>query len=263
MRKCLIMSLVALFGWGSSVSAQTTKNVANNTEDVVVKPQDTELAPEECLYEPRFTRVDAHAGINLSDYSSDYLSTGLKPGFNVGIGFDFPFKRHYSINPELNFSMVGAKVDFTDKINGSENLCYMEIPVYSKWEFGNGKVKPFIAFAPTLGVGIIGSRNYDGAVLYKDPHNKNNVEDKKVPLFAPNQDVEFEEAVYKKLDFGFKFKVGVTTVLGFMAYAGYQLGMVDLARDDFYKAYGKKVYGSDETIGVSNKNIFVSVGYCW
>lgn len=260
------MSLVALFGWGSSVSAQTTKNVANNTEDVVVKPQGTELTPEECLYEPRFTRVDAHAGVNMSNYSSDYQSVGFKPGVNFGIGIDFPIKRHYSINPELNFSVVGSKVDYTDKVSGKETLGYMEIPLYSKWEFGNGKVKPFFAFAPTLGIGINGTRKYDGDVLYTAAHSKSKEtakEDKKVPLFAPNQDVEFEEAVYKKLDFGFKFKVGVTTVRGFMAYAGYQLSLVDLARDDFYKTYGKQVYGSDNTLSASNRNIFVSVGYCW
>lgn len=233
-------------------------------DEATSKERNPELKKEDPLYEPREVMLEVHAGLNMSNYTSDYHSTDFKFGPMIGIGADFPIKNIFSIAPELNISVIGANViyDTENKLSAKERLTYMEIPLYARWQFSHNQTKPFIAIAPTIGIGLGGKRCYDG-----DLRLKLDDEDKKVPLFAPNQDTEDTEANYKKTDFGFKIKAGVYVKTKWAVSVGYQLGLVNISNDNYFKKDTPGSFYNNDVIkkapSVKNGNIFATYSYYW
>lgn len=232
-------------------------------DEATAKENNPELKIQDRLYEPREVMLEVHAGLNMSNYTSDYHSTDFKFGPMIGIGADFPIKNIFSIAPELNISVIGANViyDTENKVSAKERLTYMEIPLYARWQFSHNQSKPFVAIAPTVGIGVGGKRCYDGNTRVMTEE-----EDKKVPLFAPNQETEETNPFYKKADFGFKFKAGVYVKTKWAITVGYQLGLVDICNDKYFKEIIPG-YFNDRIIrkapSVKNGNIFATYSYYW
>lgn len=227
------------------------------------KEKNPELKREDCLYEPREVMLEVHAGLNMSNYTSGYYQTDYHFGPLVGIGADFPIKNIFSIAPELNISVLGSKVNYNSEntVTAKERLTYLEIPLYARWQFSHNQSKPFVAVAPTVGIGLGGKRCYKG-----DGRLMTIEEEKKVPLFAPNQETEEEYANYKKADFGFKFKAGVYIKTKWAVSVGYQLGIVNICNKEYFE---KPIpgYFNERLLrvapSVKNANIFATYSYYW
>lgn len=232
-------------------------------DEATAKERNPELKREDLLYEPREIMIEAHAGLNMSNYTSDYQKTDYRFGPIIGIGADFPIKNIFSIAPELNISVIGAKVkyDKENTISAKERLTYMEIPLYARWQFTHNQSKPFIAIAPTIGIGLGGKRIYNGSerLMTED-------EEKSVPLFSPNQETEETNAIYKKTDFGFKLKAGVYIKTKWAISVGYQLGLVNICNDKYFKEIIPGYYNDRAIVkapSVRNANIFATYSYYW
>ncbi len=230
-------------------------------DHATAKEMNPELKREDCLYEPREVMLEVHAGLNMSDYASDYHSTDFKFGPKVGIGVDFPIKNIFSIAPELNISVIGAMVRYDENCSAKERLTYMDIPVYARWQFTHSQTKPFIAFAPTLGVGLGGKRVYEN-----DARLMTSEEEKKVPLFAPNQETEEQNAYYKKADFGISFKAGVYVKTKWAVTIGYQMGVAKICNEKYFDEIIPG-YFNDRILtkapSVKNASFFATYSYYW
>ena len=73
-------------------------------------------------------------GLNLTNlYVADVSTEHMKAGFNAGVFAKLPVTRGFSIQPELLYSLKGAKEDYNNFVQGSGeyrfNLGYMELPL--------------------------------------------------------------------------------------------------------------------------------------
>lgn len=90
--------------------------------------QQTSVEPK---LEPKF---GIKGGFDLTSlYISDVSSEHMKPGFDAGVFAKLPVTRGFSIQPELIYSLKGAKDSYSNFLQGSGeyrfNLGYMEVPV--------------------------------------------------------------------------------------------------------------------------------------
>ncbi|HVU55155.1 MAG TPA: porin family protein [Puia sp.] len=73
-------------------------------------------------------------GLNLTTlYSSDVSTSHMKAGFDAGVFAKLPVTRGFSIQPELLYSLKGAKSSYDNFVQGNGeyrfNLGYIELPV--------------------------------------------------------------------------------------------------------------------------------------
>jgi hypothetical protein len=73
-------------------------------------------------------------GFDLTSlYISDVSSEHMKPGFDAGIFAKLPITRGFSIQPELEYSLKGAKDTYNNLVQGNGeyrfNLGYIQLPV--------------------------------------------------------------------------------------------------------------------------------------
>ncbi|HZE83082.1 MAG TPA: porin family protein [Puia sp.] len=73
-------------------------------------------------------------GLNLTNlYVADVSNEHIKAGFNAGVFAKLPVTRGFSIQPELLYSVKGAKENYNNFVDGNGeyrfNLGYMELPV--------------------------------------------------------------------------------------------------------------------------------------
>jgi hypothetical protein len=79
-------------------------------------------------------KLGIKGGLNLTTlYSSDVSTSHMKAGFNAGIFAKLPVTRGFSIQPELLYSLKGAKSTYNNFVQGNGeyrfNLGYIEMPV--------------------------------------------------------------------------------------------------------------------------------------
>ena len=56
-------------------AAQKAPLTADSFDEATAKERNPELKKEDCLYEPREVMLEVHAGLNMSDYSSESLTS--------------------------------------------------------------------------------------------------------------------------------------------------------------------------------------------
>lgn len=70
------------------------------------------------------------AGANISSISKDgFEDTKSKVGFNAGVFMNAPLSEQFSIQPEVMYSQMGSKVNFTDNASATLKLDYITVPV--------------------------------------------------------------------------------------------------------------------------------------
>src|ERR1700743_975230 len=97
---------------------------------VGVSAQEQQTSTESGL-KPKLRRK---GGLNLTNlYSGNASTDNLKPGFDAGVFAKLPITKGFSIQPELLYSLKGAKDTYNNFVQGSGeyrfNLGYMELPV--------------------------------------------------------------------------------------------------------------------------------------
>lgn len=117
-RIACISALVAGFGFGAAAQEQQT-------------------ASEKGLH----SKFGIKGGFNLTNlYVNDVSDEHAKPGFNAGIFAKLAVARGFSIQPELLYTVKGAKEDYNNFIMGNGayrfNLNYVELPLLAVINLG-------------------------------------------------------------------------------------------------------------------------------
>lgn len=107
----------------------------------------------------------AKGGLNLSNFSGDHpWDKKLKPGFHIGGLVNIPVAKQFSVQPELQYSSEGSKLN--EKLY---NLGYINIPFLLKYTHISG----FYGEAGPQ-IGMLMAAKYDGADV-KSGLNKTNI----------------------------------------------------------------------------------------
>ncbi|HEY5132377.1 MAG TPA: porin family protein [Candidatus Krumholzibacteriaceae bacterium] len=91
-------------------------------------------------------------GLNLANLTgSDVNNASIKTGIDVGAFLTYDISDIFAVEPELLFSMKGAKSD-SASVTGSWKINYIEIPILLKAKLPtDGKIKPCIYVGPGIG----------------------------------------------------------------------------------------------------------------
>jgi len=128
--------------------------------DEVKDPVDVYYLSKKFTATPRFTPTFFRAGTNVSFIRTiDQINTNstidsskykqrLKLGFQVGTGIDWNLNDNISIGAELNFSQrsfetLGTGIFKDDEQVAAEQQYWVDIPLYFKYAYHLGKIRPF------------------------------------------------------------------------------------------------------------------------
>src|ERR1700754_967291 len=154
-------------------------------------------------------------GLNLTNlYVSDVSSEHMKAGFNAGVFAKLPVTKVFSIQPELLYSLKGAKEDYNNFVQGSGeyrfNLGYMELPVLA-----------VVNLAPNFNLHL------GGYAAYLVNANIKNVDDQGTVQGA--SDLSTDD--FKRWDFGLIGGLGFD-IENFTLGARYNYGLSHIGKDD-------------------------------
>ena len=154
------------------------------------------------------------AGLNLANTTAD--GAAMKVGGNFGVFGDFKVSDKFSVQPEILYSMQGAKASttlsgggFTLTDDRTQSLGYINIPVMGKFyatkdlslQFG-----PQIGFLMTVKEEVVQTSNNQ--------------------TFYPNSTTSSTDKTgYNSVDFGLNFGVGYNITEKFMVDLRYNLGL--------------------------------------
>lgn len=162
-----------------------------------------------------------HAGLNLSNFNNEKVSTDTKTGFFVAGTCEIPLavRTPLFVEAGLQVSQKGALLKGAgEKV--TNDIFYLEVPAMLKYKFA---LAPDLAIAPAAGIYL--GYGLSGKAKWRD-HNTS--------LFGDNG--------MKRTDFGVRLGIGMEFSC-FAVGAGYEIGLLELSND------------------VTNRNLFISVGY--
>lgn len=166
-------------------------------------------------------KFGAKAGLNIADFGGDAETSGSRTGFHVGAVAEFKLTEQFSIQPELLYSMQGAKfetLDGFDVVEEDMKLDYLNIPIMAKYYLFEGFS---IQAGPQVGF-----------------------------LMSAKAEDEDVKDSFKSIDFALNGGVGYELPLGVFFQARYSAGLANVADGE----------GSDD-YSINNNVISVSVGY--
>ncbi|WP_417355641.1 porin family protein [Flavobacterium sp.] len=168
-------------------------------------------------------KFGAKAGLNIADFGGDAETSGSRTGFHVGAVAEFKLTEQFSIQPELLYSMQGAKfetvIDFA-VIEQDMKLDYLNVPIMAKYYLFEGFS---IQAGPQVGF-----------------------------LMSAKAEDEDVKDSFKSIDFALNGGVGYELPMGVFFQARYSAGLADINDVD--------VDGAD-AVKINNNVISVSVGY--
>lgn len=166
-------------------------------------------------------KFGAKAGLNIADFGGDAETSGSRTGFHVGVIAEFKLTEQFSIQPELLYSMQGAKyetvIDF-DIVEQDMKLDYLNVPIMAKYYLFEGFS---IQAGPQVGF-----------------------------LMSAKAEDEDVKDSFKSIDFALNGGVGYELPLGVFFQARYSAGLANIADGE----------GSDD-YSINNNVISLSVGY--
>lgn len=195
--------------------------------------------------------IAVKAGLNLSNmlmkddddtYSDDYK---MLPGFHLGATAELPITDLFSFEGGLFLSTKGFKISEeetyegeTMKVEGTQTLYYLDIPLTGKATFDLGSAKIYGVFGPYIGMGLSGKSKLEAEFMGETVDEEADIE------WGSDE----EESDLKRLDYGLTMGAGVE-------FNSIQVGLtygLGLANISPYTEGGAKI---------SNKVIGISVGY--
>ena len=160
------------------------------------------------------------AGPQLTNFAgSDVEESNMKVGFNVGGYANIRFSEQLAFQPELLFSLQGAKTEeslsefgVTVKNEGKTNLSYINVPLMMKWYAYDGLN---FEFGPQVGFNVAakgkstttttGAGDFDGTV-----ETEGDIENISTVDFGVNIGAGYEMA--NGLNFGLRYGRGLTSI---------------------------------------------------
>lgn len=196
-------------------------------------------------------RFGVKAGANFASLTGDAIADDvkMKAGAHVGGLVEFKFTDKISLQPELLYSMQGAKTTdrFDDGLGNIErtkskvNLSYINVPVMLKIYPVNGF---FIQAGPQIGF-LVGAKSKD-ETTFTDPGNLTRIE---------STEVDIKDDL-KTVDVSFNAGLGYDFTENFFVDARYSFGLTNIYdAPDFLGAFGIT------ELDAKNSNITVSLGY--
>jgi len=154
-------------------------------------------------------------GLNLTNlYVADVSTEHMKAGFNAGVFAKLPVTRGFSIQPELLYSLKGAKEDYNNFVQGSGeyrfNLGYMELPLLA-----------VVNIAPNFNIHAGGYAAYLVNANIKNVNNQGSV------VGA----TELSTGDFNRWDFGLAGGAGFD-IQNFTIGARYNYGLSHIGKDD-------------------------------
>jgi len=178
------------------------------------------------------------AGLNLSTLTGDAEDAKSLLGFHVGGLAEFKITDKFSVQPELLFSLQGAKTeyDYNDGFNSASaeeklRLGYINVPVMAKFYVAPGFS---LEAGPQVGFNVTAKNHYD----YRFTEFGETV--------TESGKDDYKDAV-ETVDFAMNFGAGYEFTQNVFVQARYSLGLTNIAKD------------SDAD--VKNGVLQVSVGY--
>ena len=160
------------------------------------------------------------AGLNLANTTADGAS--MKVGGNFGVFGDFKVSDKFSVQPEILYSMQGAKASttasagsFTITDERTQSLGYINIPVMGKFSVTNDlslQVGPQIGFLMTVKEEVVQTSNNQS-------------------IFANQTFSSTDKTGYNSVDFGLNFGVGYNITEKFMVDLRYNLGLSEIEKN--------------------------------
>lgn len=175
----------------------------------------------------------AKAGLNIANLSGDIEDTESLMGFHVGAFAEIQFSERFSFQPELLYSMQGAKTEESEMgatMESKLKLGYLNVPLMFKFYAAESF---FIEAGPQVGFLMSAKADWEmsgGGVN-----------------LSGDEDVKDE---YKSIDVGLNFGLGYNFTENLSVGARYNLGLSNIA----------DVEDSDD-FKMNNSVIQVSVGY--
>ena len=201
-------------------------------------------------------------GLNLANWTGDdadfdfdggYGNKKMRTGFVFGGFITYEMNEMFSLQPELLFTMKGAKYEdeyteeednyeYYEKTEISMNCNYLEIPVLAKLKIPmEGNIKPNVFLGPALSIAL--STTYDVDFEYKEYEDGQLVDEESGSVDA---DIEF----IKDVDFGLVFGAGVD--FGKITVdARYNMGLSSIADED------------EDDVKIKNSVISIMLGYAF
>ncbi|UOK42494.1 MULTISPECIES: porin family protein [Flavobacterium] len=156
-------------------------------------------------------RFGVKGGMNVSTLTGDAEDAKSLVGIHIGGFMEYKINDKFAIQPELLFSMQGAKTEYTDfdgfeTVNVEEKykLNYLNIPIMAKY-YANEKLS--IEAGPQIGF----------LLSAKD----------EVSAYGETVEVDFKDYV-KSMDFGLNIGVGYDFTDNIFAGARYNFGLSDI-----------------------------------
>src|SRR5690606_6433160 len=175
----------------------------------------------------------AKAGLNIANLSGDIEDTESLMGLHVGVFAEIKFSERFSFQPELLYSMQGAKAEDSEMgvtMESKLKLGYINLPLMVKFYAAENF---FLEAGPQVGFLMSAKSEWEtsggGASLSGDDDVKDD---------------------YKSIDFGLNFGLGYNFTENLSVGARYNLGLSNIADVD-----------DSDDFKINNSVIQVSVGY--
>jgi hypothetical protein len=154
-------------------------------------------------------------GLNLTNlYVNDVSDEHMKAGFNAGVFAKLPVTKGFSIQPELLYSLKGAKEDYNNFLQGSGeyrfNLGYLELPVLA-----------VVNLAPNFNLHLGGYAAYLVNANVKNVDNNGSIQNA----------VDLNTDDFKRFDFGLVGGLGFD-IENFTLGARYNYGLSHIGKND-------------------------------
>lgn len=174
-------------------------------------------------------------GLNMSNYvvGDEITDKNMKLGFHVGLAADYDFAPNMAIQSGLLFTTKGSTLKFTDNIEFTENLMYLQLPVHLAYKLDVSPGTRIVFHGgPYLAYGIGGKRTAKAGDLSGE--------------WDVNKVFGDAAGQYKPFDAG--LGLGVGAEFGPMLFdIGWDMGLVNMSN----RSSGN----------VKNQNAYLSVGY--
>ena len=183
----------------------------------------------------------AKAGLNVSNLTGDIEDTKSLIGAHVGVFAEFKITDKFSFQPELLYSMQGAKTEFTEvegdsysyKEESKIKLSYINIPLMAKFYVSE---KFSLEAGPQVGFLMSAKNDFEISETI----------DGDTDSFSSEEDIKDS---LKGIDFGLNLGLSYDFTENLFAGARYNLGLTDLNDTDA------------ENFEIKNSGFQVSVGF--
>lgn len=244
MKKAIITTVVALLSL--TVAAQETYTTTRSASTTFFS---TERSTEEITY-------GIEGGINFSTLTGD-IDLDHRTGFNIGAVVNIPILESLYIKSGVRFSQKGAKYDSFDfkdyeGLDIKSTASYLEIPILAsyRYNFDNSSqlqinVGPYLAFGVGGKTKIEVTDNSDANYEYYD---------------GVEFDTFGDHGLLNRFDLGLEFSIGITLANQFYIGAGYDLGLLNIANDDFFDRLAEEEEAYHD-ISIKNGSWVINVGF--